>query len=1349
MEGEAEESDGDVQLEDKPTVLWEKYIQQSIFVDLSEDESLHLSDLENSLALRLSQAESAASEASIHLSGSTELSALDVTSSESSIVISSQSENVVESKTKSSILHVSAQRPNTIQDEPPLKHEDPGQDTSDEDQDDLPFDGDLGSPYFNQTANLEGNMSSDGSGTVRASPDVTGMLECKTRDRDDIVERLVSAERYAEKPATLSQEDANTKRDDLFDAPKPSEVAPSWPCPSDIDQILLRHFSQEELLRPFRPIEAETLPEVSLLESVDDTVFSWAPTHNSTTINSNHSDSPACNSEINQSFCCDRTDERSASEKKSSSEEEAEREIAPVTSAASDSIVSSSARLHSEQGSEDTSAVDVEKQEKAEEDERVQRVPLVRTRSFIDMKYGQGQVHYPLPDFSKIAPKVKIPKTPNGPARPVPQSPTTMQRAQSSPMMLEVINRVLEDSVQPSVKPYMFKDEDKESAPALVHHLQAEYDKLLTKYAEAENLIDQMRIGTNAQPSSEPMLYLAYDDHHQGNLAEGSHLGSVASHLPPSENFGKKQETTPQSNNQVMNTTSIRQPEEGPSDGERMTAELKDIISQFMQKVEGFKLSVSIMSASTAEQQMMLRSIMEAQDQLQREYISKKEQHRALEMQNYMGLSRKTGIFDPNRLVEGDIFRIGMHLEDIKEMIDKNVCEQISPPHSSSTPTSMKEMLLMTPSPLCMPTPSPPPCLHEEPRAGFSTVGYKMETQKEEEKEEEVEEASGVHGDEGFQQRSERITTDSLLKNTGHSCWHSRSSLGSLEGLEIPTTEAEDERSSVSSEVIDHSNILAYLSRGSSSARQREWTRDRRSSPDSVLNAVGECDLGDRVSLAVDVSSSADAPRDSDSHILLEPPLNTSSVSQRIVSPETDSGFGSSYLNQSASGPFQPNLLTESGPSQNDGLSSSDSEGSCSNLQTAIHSASLTSQRWASPYPSVRTQSPGAAADVERWVESTTKEPSVRLQGAERSLPARLHHHISEPVLSTAMDTEERGSPLYSCSCNSEAIQALQSEVSRLKKDLEEGLVQLPHLSQKMDYLTSEYRQDRQERKSKTRPRTHHRSDCNSVWKPSSSTQNVSNLSSSQVRIEDWISSDMDPSTDSGDTAGAEIMLQFHHSPVESRRGSVRSAPEFQYKLHEALQSNRGSEGNDLVKTSGLTNSILKGGKASDSHAKQRPQTVMESFNSKERWSLFTSPSLQKPLLQVSYGSSSSLPASYKVREPPLRSMSHHRKRSTQSDTALLPSNVYFQRTPSPASVPSKTGSRTGRRRGTKESEMNRTLDQAIEVARSMKRTTDRMAKRLSADLAEAHPHRRVHSVQPQGGRKHHYNKQSADQFTL
>uniref|UniRef100_A0A3Q2ZTQ5 Uncharacterized protein n=2 Tax=Kryptolebias marmoratus TaxID=37003 RepID=A0A3Q2ZTQ5_KRYMA len=59
------------------------------------------------------------------------------------------------------------------------------------------------------------------------------------------------------------------------------------------------------------------------------------------------------------------------------------------------------------------------------------------------------------------------------------------------------------------------------------------------------------------------------------------------------------------------------------------------------------------------------------------------------------------------------IFRIGMHLEDIKEMIDKNTYEQISPPQSSSTPTSTTLSLHAKPGPLSFDTPSPPPSLHE------------------------------------------------------------------------------------------------------------------------------------------------------------------------------------------------------------------------------------------------------------------------------------------------------------------------------------------------------------------------------------------------------------------------------------------------------------------------------------------------------------------------------------------------------------------------------------------------------------------------------------------------------------
>ncbi|XP_047198005.1 microtubule organization protein AKNA isoform X2 [Hippoglossus stenolepis] len=1292
--GDPEESDGDVQ---GSTVLWERCIQQSIFVDLSEDESLHFSDLEASLDMHLSQAESPASGASIHLSGSA-LSALDSTSSESSVE-SSPSERVVEDKTKSSILHESVQRPNTVQDELPLKqgNEDPGLDTSDEDQEDLPYDGDLGSPYFNKAASTEGDSSSDGSRTIGGSPDGPCLLEFTTADGDETSERLVSG---SEEPGTLSQEDEGAKQENCVDAFQPSDVAPPCPSPTDINQLLLRHFTQEELLRPGRLIDAETLPEVSLLESM-----SWAPTCNSTATNNNHTEIPAWDSEI----FSDRTDEKSHTASQNSSlENEAERSI-------------DKSSRDSNQSSGDNTATQAVVQEKSEEDDQFQRVPLVRTRSFCEIKYGQGQVHYPLPDFSKVAPKVKIPKAPSGPSRPAPPTPGTMHRAQSSPGMLDLISRVLEDSVPQPEKAYVFKDEAKQYPSGLAHHLQAEYDKLLTRSAEAENLIDQMRLGAN--PSTDLMLYSECDDDHQRNLAEGSHLGSLAPHLHPSENFGQRRGTVPQSYTAEVIAASLSQPEEGLSDGERMTAELREVISPFMQKVEELKTIVSNMSISIAEQQMMLRSMMEAQDQLERKYMSTRDEHRALEMQNYMGLSRNTGTFDPDRLVEGDIFRIGMHLDDIKEMIDKNLCEQMSPPHSSSTPMPMTDKLHVRPGSVCMLTPSPPPSLHEGPCAGFSTVTFEMEPRTEEEEAEEVEERNSEESD-GLEQSSELITADSALKHTGYNNCQSRS----LERLDVQRDDKEEgdeeERSSVLSEGIVHGNISAHLSRTSSTSRQTEWTPERRCTPDSVLIPEGECDLGDGVSLAVEVSSSSHAPKLSDTHGLSEPPLNSPCASQRLVSPETDSGFGSSYLNLSASGSFQPNLLIESVPSHNDGLSSSDGEGSCSNLQTTIHPAALNIQQWSGSNPSLQTQFCVAAAAVDLWVESTTTDPVVRLQGSDPGLPALLGHCVSEPVLSTTMDSEDRGSPVNSCSCNSEAILALQSEVSRLKKDLEEGLVQLPHLAQKMDYLTSKYRHGRQERRSKTRARTHLRQSCNSP-----------------TRIEDWISSDMDPSkskgTDIGDTAGSDIMLQFHSSSAGSRRGSgVRSGPEFQYKLQEALQSSRGTEGNYSVKTSGLTSSILKGG-ASDRSANHSPQSdVMESFYSRRRWSPLSSLALQKPLLQVSYGSSSSLPASYKLREPP-QSTSHHRKRSTQSDSALLPSNVFFQRTLSPGAAPSKTVSRTGTRRGSKE-EMNRTLDQAIEVARSMKRTTDRMAKRLSADLGKAQLNKKLHNTQPLGGRKHH-----------
>lgn len=365
---------------------------------------------------------------------------------------------------------VSAGKPNSIQDVSPIdqRYDDPGQDTSDEAQEDLPYDGDLGSLYFKQTTTSEGAVNSDGRPSVQHSLETPSELEYGAENKVDNAKNGVCVDHlHADNPAASSSGVSVAKNGQALDAVTPRDAASSRRGPADIQLLLLRHFSQEELLQSSRLIEAETLPEVSLLESVDDTVLSLALTHNSTANNPTSNKQPASLTPLSGSCCPLGT--RQTNDVSSHSDLETldtDRTTGNVTSPTNDSKTSSL----KDSGSSSTSPVVVVEEETTGECNQVQRNPLLRARSLSEMKYGQGQVHYPLPDFSKVAPKVKIPKVSSGPVRSAAQSANVMHRAQSSPGMLDLISRVLEDSVQPLEKPYVFKDEAK-SRPELAHHL--------------------------------------------------------------------------------------------------------------------------------------------------------------------------------------------------------------------------------------------------------------------------------------------------------------------------------------------------------------------------------------------------------------------------------------------------------------------------------------------------------------------------------------------------------------------------------------------------------------------------------------------------------------------------------------------------------------------------------------------------------------------------------------------------------------------------------------------------------------------------------------------------------------
>lgn len=364
------------------------------------------------------------------------------------------------------MMPVSAGIPNTIQDASQIDqgYEDPGQDTSDESQEDLPYDGDLRSVYFKQTTTSERAVNSDGRQTVQQSLKTACELEYDAGNKVDDANSSVCVDHLIPKsPAASLSGVSGAKKRETLDASTPRDAASSRRCPADIHLLLLRHFSQEELLQSSRLIEAETLPEVSLLESVDDTIRSFALTHNS---NANSPKQPACLTPPSHNGCLLRTRQTDDVSSHSDLETNTDRTTEDVTSPTGDSKTSSPEGS----GSSSTSSVVVVEEETTGQCNQVQRNPLLRARSLSEMKYGQGQVHYPLPDFSKVAPKVKIPKVSSGPARPAAQSANVMHRAQSSPGMLDLISRVLEDSVQPLEKPYVFKDEAT-SRPQLAHHL--------------------------------------------------------------------------------------------------------------------------------------------------------------------------------------------------------------------------------------------------------------------------------------------------------------------------------------------------------------------------------------------------------------------------------------------------------------------------------------------------------------------------------------------------------------------------------------------------------------------------------------------------------------------------------------------------------------------------------------------------------------------------------------------------------------------------------------------------------------------------------------------------------------
>ncbi|NXS17816.1 AKND1 protein, partial [Mystacornis crossleyi] len=107
-----------------------------------------------------------------------------------------------------------------------------------------------------------------------------------------------------------------------------------------------------------------------------------------------------------------------------------------------------------------------------------------------------------------------------------------------------------------------------------------------------------------------------------------------------------------------------------PTLGEKMSQTLQDQTEQLTKKVEDFSQYMTQETFFLQDKYLALNQLKRYLDALERNYLRAREEHHNLQLQNHKDKPINLGEFDPDRRVEGGIFRLGMLLEDIQEQMD-------------------------------------------------------------------------------------------------------------------------------------------------------------------------------------------------------------------------------------------------------------------------------------------------------------------------------------------------------------------------------------------------------------------------------------------------------------------------------------------------------------------------------------------------------------------------------------------------------------------------------------------------------------------------------------------------------
>uniref|UniRef100_A0A2R8ZTF6 AKNA domain containing 1 n=1 Tax=Pan paniscus TaxID=9597 RepID=A0A2R8ZTF6_PANPA len=377
---------------------------------------------------------------------------------------------------------------------------------------------------------------------------------------------------------------------------------------SSISDILLHHLSKEPFLRG-QGIDCETLPEISNADSFEEEAIikciiscynknSWPKEQ-----------TPELTDQLNPK----RDGENSNKPGSPTTTEENTSDLeGPV--AAGDSS-------HQENVNVLTKTKGPGDKQKSYQGQAPQKQQTEKANSGNTFKYGQGQVHYQLPDFSKIAPKVKIPKN-------------------------KIINKPLAIAKQAS---FSSKSRDK---PTLVQ------DSLET--TPESNFVEkqhQEQKGKITEPSQQIQMEPTVHIHQE--LLTGIESEASLSKLSPTSEKG-----TSSSSSYIFQKI---------SQGKQMCQKLKEQTDQLKTKVQEFSKRIKQDSPyHLQDKKLVLEKLQGHLELLEQNFLATKDKHLTLQQQVHKHESTIIGDFDPERKVEGEIFKLEMLLEDVKEKMDES-----------------------------------------------------------------------------------------------------------------------------------------------------------------------------------------------------------------------------------------------------------------------------------------------------------------------------------------------------------------------------------------------------------------------------------------------------------------------------------------------------------------------------------------------------------------------------------------------------------------------------------------------------------------------------------------------------